>query len=193
MMPLRQNGDDMTAIPQADAPPAATGTRSLRRAVAASTAGSTIEWYDFQLYAVVAGLVFPALYFPSSSPVTGVLLSFSTFFVGFAARPLGAVVFGHFGDRVGRKTALVATLLIMGAGTVGIGLIPSYESIGVLAPVLLVLMRTLQGIGVGGEWGGAVLVAGESGGRSRQALLTSFPQASAMLGTGIATAMVLVG
>ncbi len=182
----------MTAIPQADALPAATGTRSLRRAVAASTAGSTIEWYDFQLYAVVAGLVFPALYFPSSSPVTGVLLSFSTFFVGFAARPLGAVVFGHFGDRVGRKTALVATLLIMGAGTVGIGLIPSYESIGMLAPVLLVLMRTLQGIGVGGEWGGAVLVAGESGGRSRQALLTSFPQASAMLGTGIATAMVLL-
>ncbi|MEU6263561.1 MFS transporter [Saccharopolyspora shandongensis] len=165
---------------------------SVRRAVAASTAGSTIEWYDFLLYGVVAAIVLPTVYFPESSAFAGILLSFSTFFVGFVARPLGAVVFGHLGDRVGRKKALVVTLMLMGVGTVGIGLIPGYDTIGVLAPLLLVLMRVLQGFGVGGEWSGAVLVAGESGRSTRQALLTSFPQASAMLGTSLATASVLV-
>lgn len=165
---------------------------SVRRAVAASTAGSTIEWYDFQLYGVVAAIVLPTVFFPQSSAFAGALLAFSTFFVGFVARPLGAVVFGHLGDRVGRKKALVVTLLLMGVGTVGIGLTPGYDDIGVAGPLLLVLMRVLQGFGVGGEWSGAVLVAGESGRRNRQALLTSFPQASAMLGTSMATASVLL-
>ncbi|GAA1712493.1 MFS transporter [Kribbella yunnanensis] len=161
------------------------------RAVAASTVGSTIEWYDFLLYGVIAPIVLPRVFFPESSEFGGILLSFSTFFVAFAARPLGAVVFGHLGDRVGRKKALVTTLMLMGVGTVGIGLIPGYGTIGILAPLLLVLMRVLQGFGVGGEWSGAVLMAGESGRRSRRALLTSFPQASAMLGTSLATASVL--
>ncbi|WP_051791665.1 MFS transporter [Amycolatopsis jejuensis] len=163
----------------------------VRRAVAASTAGSTIEWYDFQLYGVVAAIVLPAAYFPESSALAGTLLSFSTFFVGFVARPLGAVLFGHLGDRVGRKKALVVTLMLMGIGTVGIGLTPGYSAIGPAAPLLLVLMRVVQGFGVGGEWSGAILMAGESGRRSRQAFLTSFPQASAMLGTALASLSVL--
>ncbi|MGI5132873.1 MFS transporter [Pseudonocardia sp. CA-107938] len=179
-------------MPVTDAVPAAPTKTSVRRAVAASTAGSIIEWYDFQLYGVVAAIVLPTVFFPQSSVFAGVLLSFSTFFVGFIARPLGAVIFGHMGDRLGRKKALVATLMLMGMGTVGIGLTPGYASVGAFAPLLLALMRVLQGFGVGGEWSGAVLVAGESGRSSRQALLTSFPQASAMLGTSLATASVLL-
>ena len=128
-----------------------------RRAVLASTVGTSIEWYDFFLYGTAAALVFPKLFFPGSSPFAGVLLSFATLFVGFAARPVGAAIFGHYGDRVGRKTTLVTTLVLMGVATFLIGLLPAYATIGVAAPILLTLLRIAQGIGVGGEWGGSVL------------------------------------
>ncbi|TMR29641.1 MFS transporter [Actinomadura geliboluensis] len=163
-----------------------TDRRVVRRAVLASTVGAGIEWYDFMLYGAAAALVFPKLFFPQASPVTGVLLAFSTYFIGFAARPLGAAIFGHIGDRAGRKNSLLATIVLMGIGTVGIGLVPSHESIGYWGPVLLVLLRTLQGIGVGGEWGGAVLLAMESGTRERAGFRGSFPQAAGTIGIGTA-------
>src|SRR5919109_5685871 len=130
-------------------------TRSLKAVVAASFIGTTIEWYDFFLYGTAAALVFGDLFFPEAKPLIGTLLAFSTYAVGFAARPIGGIVFGHFGDRVGRKSMLVLSLLIMGLATFAIGLLPSYASIGIAAPVVLVVLRLLQGLGVGGEWGGA--------------------------------------
>jgi len=130
---------------------------NLRRVVAASFIGTTIEWYDFFLYGTAAALVFGDLFFPGSSPLIGTLSAFGTFAVGFAARPLGGVIFGHFGDRIGRKTMLVLSLMIMGLATFLIGCLPTHASIGIAAPILLVLLRFAQGIGVGGEWGGAVL------------------------------------
>jgi MFS family permease len=120
-----------------------------RRAIVASVVGTTIEWYDFFLYGTAAALVFPKLFFPGVSPAAGILAAFATQFVGFAARPIGAAIFGHYGDRIGRKAALIATLMLMGVGTVLIGLLPSYAAIGILAPILLVVLRTAQGIGVG--------------------------------------------
>lgn len=152
------------------------------RAVAASAAGTTIEWYDFFLYGVAAALVFPQKFFPESDPYVGTLLAFSTYFVGFIARPVGAALFGHFGDRMGRKVSLVATLLLMGAATVAIGLVPGYEQIGIWGAVLLTLFRVLQGIGVGGEWGGAVLMAGEWTDPKRRGFTTSFAQFGAPAG-----------
>lgn len=160
--------------------------RTVRKAIFASTVGSAIEWFDFMLYGAAAALVFPALFFPNSSPVTGVLLAFSTYFVGFLARPLGAAIFGHLGDRVGRKKALMWTIVLMGVGTVGIGLVPTYATVGALGPVLLVALRTLQGIGVGGEWGGAVLLAMESGRKGGEGFRGSFPQAAGTIGIGCA-------
>jgi len=157
-----------------------------RRAVAAAAAGSAIEFYDFLLYGVVAALVFPEVFFPRQNPYAGVLLSFSTYFIGFCARPIGAAVFGHFGDRIGRKRTLVITMLTMGIGTVSIGLIPPYRSIGSTSAFLLVACPLLQGLGVGGEWGGANLLAMESGSPRRRGFLTSFPQAGAMLGLAAA-------
>src|SRR5438067_8663831 len=136
--------------------------RALLEAVVASTIGTTIEWYDFFLYGTAAALVFPGLFFPGFSPFVGQLLSFGTFTAGFLARPLGGVVFGHLGDRVGRKSTLVATLLLMGVSTLLIGLLPTAHQIGPAAP-LLTGLRFLQGLGVGGEWGGAVLLALEWG------------------------------
>ena len=146
------------------------------RAVVASAVGTTIEWYDFYLYGIAAALVFPQKFFPQSDPFVGTLLSFSTYFVGFVARPVGAVIFGHFGDRIGRKASLIATLLLMGVATMGIGLIPDYQAIGVWGAVLLVLGRLLQGIGVGGEWGGSVLLAGEWTDPKRRGFTTSWAQ-----------------
>ena len=122
-----------------------------RRAVVASTVGTTIEWYDFFLYGTAAALVFPHIFFPGQTPYAGVIASFGTQFVGFAARPIGAAIFGHYGDRIGRKAALIATLSLMGAATVLMGLLPGYASIGIWAPILLVVLRIVQGIGVGGE------------------------------------------
>jgi len=153
-----------------------------RRAVIASTVGTTVEWYDFFLYGTAAALVFPRLFFPGGSTYSGVLASFATQFVGFAARPIGAAVFGHFGDRIGRKSTLIATLLLMGIATFLIGLLPSHASIGLAAPLLLVLLRIVQGIGVGGEWGGSVLLSMEWGAQRRRGLMASFPQLGVPLG-----------
>ncbi|MDQ6850723.1 MAG: MHS family MFS transporter [Actinomycetota bacterium] len=153
-----------------------------RRAVAASTVGTTIEWYDFFLYGTASALVFPAVFFPNSSAFTGILLSFGTQFVGFAARPVGAAIFGHFGDRVGRKSTLVVTLLLMGIGTFLIGLLPSFATLGIGAPILLTVLRVAQGIGVGGEWGGSVLLSMEWGSPRNRGFMASWPQLGVPLG-----------
>jgi metabolite-proton symporter len=151
-------------------------------AVVASTVGTTIEWYDFFLYGVMAALVFPRLFFPTVDPFVGQILSFLTFTAGFVARPVGGVLFGYLGDRIGRKSTLVATLLLMGLSTVAIGLLPTAETIGVAAPLLLTSLRFLQGLGVGGEWGGAVLLALEYGHRGKRGFYASWPQAGVPLG-----------
>lgn len=148
----------------------------LVKAVVASAVGTTIEWYDFFLYGVAAALVFPSVFFPTSDPFTGTLLAFSTYFVGFVARPFGAILFGHYGDRLGRKAALIATLVLMGLATALIGIVPGYDRIGLWGPGLLVVGRIAQGIGVGGEWGGAVLMAGEWTDPARRGFTTSFAQ-----------------
>src|SRR5580658_1225396 len=135
--------------------------RELRKAIIASTVGTTIEWYDFLLYSVVTGLVFGKLFFPESDPLVGVLQAFAVYTVGFIARPIGAAIFGHYGDRIGRKAALIATLLITGLATFAVGLVPTYDSIGIWGAVILTIIRFLQGIGVGGEWGGSVLLSME--------------------------------
>jgi MFS family permease len=163
-----------------------------RKAVFASTVGTSIEWYDFFLYGTAAALVFPDLFFPGQSHVAGILLSYGTQFVGFAARPIGAAIFGHLGDRIGRKGTLVATLLLMGIGTFLIGCLPTYATIGLAAPVLLVLLRVAQGIGVGGEWGGSVLLAMEWGSRRRRGLMASFPQMGVPMGLLLSTGAVKV-
>src|SRR5665811_1503923 len=161
-----------------------------RRAVLASTVGTTIEWYDFFLYGTAAALIFPKLFFPGSSPYVGVLASFATLFVGFAARPVGAAIFGHYGDRVGRKATLVITLVMMGVATFLIGVLPGHSTIGVFAPVLLVLLRVVQGIGVGGEWGGSVLMSMEWGDKRRRGLMASWPQLGVPMGLLLSTGMV---
>src|SRR5919197_1774481 len=163
----------------ADAP---VGKRVVIEAVVASTVGTTIEWYDFFLYGVMAALVFPALFFPEVDPFFGQILSFLTFTAGFVARPLGGVIFGYLGDRIGRKSTLVATLLLMGLSTVAIGLLPTADAIGTAAPFLLTALRFLQGIGVGGEWGGAVLLALEYGHRGQRGFYARLPQAGVPLG-----------
>ncbi len=160
-----------------------------RRAVVASTVGTTIEWYDFFLYNTAAALVFGQVFF-GSSEIGGVLLAFSTQFVGFAARPVGAAIFGHVGDKIGRKRSLVATLLVMGTCTVLIGLLPTYETIGLAAPILLTLLRIGQGIGVGGEWGGSVLMSMEWGTRKQRGLMASWPQMGVPLGLLLGTGVV---
>src|ERR671925_149732 len=151
-------------------------TRSLKAVAAASFIGTTIEWYDFFLYGTAAALVFNKLFFPEAEPLVGTLLAFSTYAVGFAARPLGGIVFGHYGDRIGRKSMLVLSLLIMGIATFLIGVLPTYAAIGVLAPLLLVVLRFAQGIGVGGEWGGAVLMSVEHAPHGRRGFFGSWPQ-----------------
>jgi MFS family permease len=161
------------------------------RAVVASAVGTAIEWYDFFLYGVAAALVFPQRFFPQSDPLTGTLLSFSTFFVGFVGRPIGAAIFGHYGDRIGRMTALVWTLLLMGLATMSIGLVPDYNRIGIWGGVLLTLARIVQGVAVGGQWGGSVLVATEWGDAKRRGFLASWPQFGAPVGLVLANAALL--
>ena len=161
-----------------------------RRAVIASTVGTTIEWYDFFLYGTAAALVFPKLFFPDSSAYVGVLAAFGTQFVGFAARPIGAAIFGHYGDRVGRKAALITTLMLMGVGTFLIGCLPTHATIGFMAPVLLTLLRLIQGIGVGGEWGGSELLSMEWGSAKRRGFMASWPQLGVPLGLLASTGMV---
>jgi metabolite-proton symporter len=169
---------------------AAPDRRSVIEAIVASTVGTTIEWYDFFLYGTAAALVFPKLFFPSFDPFVSRILSLGTFTVGFIARPLGGAFFGYLGDRVGRKSTLVATLLLMGISTFLIGLLPTYDQIGVTAPAVLVLLRFLQGIGVGGEWGGAVLLALEYGHRGKRGFFASWPQAGVPLGLLLSTGVV---
>ena len=161
------------------------------RAVVASATGTTIEWYDFFLYGVAAALVFPGKFFPGTDPYVGTLLAFTTYFVGFASRPVGAAFFGHFGDRMGRKTALIATLVLMGVSTMAVGLVPDYSRIGIWGAVLLTFFRVLQGIAVGGEWGGAVLMAGEWTDPKRRGFTTSFAQFGAPAGMVLANGALL--
>src|SRR3954469_15695001 len=157
------------------------------KAAVASTIGTTIEWYDFFLYGTAAALVFPAVFFPNSTPLAGTLESFATYFVGFAARPVGAAIFGHYGDRIGRKAALIMTLSLMGAATALMGVLPGYAKIGVFAPILLVVLRVVQGIGVGGEWGGSVLMAMEWGSSRRRGFMASLPQLGVPIGLLLST------
>lgn len=163
---------------------------AVKRVVSASLIGATIEWYDFFLYGVVAGIVFNKLYFPASDPLVATLLAYATFAVGFITRPLGGVIFGHFGDKIGRKSMLVLTLMIMGISTVLIGLVPTYEQIGVWAPILLLLLRIFQGIGLGGEWGGAVLMAFEYAPKEKRGLYASLPQIGLSIGLCLASGVV---
>ncbi|MEU6727460.1 MFS transporter [Nonomuraea wenchangensis] len=166
---------------------------SIKKIVAASLIGTTIEWYDFFLYGSAAALVFNKLFFPESDPLTGTLLSFLTYAVGFVARPLGGLVFGHFGDRVGRKTLLVVSLLMMGTATFLIGCLPTYETLGPAAALVLTGLRLVQGFALGGEWGGAVLIVSEHGDDARRGFWASWPQAGApggnLLATGVLAAL----
>ncbi|GLC93833.1 MFS transporter [Cupriavidus sp. TA19] len=164
--------------------------QAVRKVALASVIGATIEWYDFFLYGVVAGLVFNKLYFPGEDPLVATMLAYTTFAVGFVTRPLGGVIFGHFGDKVGRKSMLVITLMIMGVSTFLIGLVPTYESIGIAAPILLLLLRVLQGIGLGGEWGGAVLMAYEYAPPERRGFYASLPQIGLAIGLCLASGVV---
>ena len=149
----------------------------LRRAVVASTVGTAIEWYDFFLYGTAAGLVFPKLFFPNSDPLVGTLNSFLIYGAGFAARPVGAAIFGHYGDRIGRKATLIATLMLMGIATFIVAFVPGYETIGIWGAIILTVLRFVQGVGVGGEWGGSVLLAMEwSRTDSSRGFIASWPQ-----------------
>jgi len=168
-----------------------TGTGSPTRVALASMIGTTIEWYDFFIYSTAAVLVFNHHFFPGFDPATGTLLAFSTFAAGFVARPIGAIVFGHFGDRLGRKPMMVITILIMGVATVSIGLLPTYATIGALAPVLLVILRLTQGFALGGEWGGAVLMATEHSPEGRRGFFSSWPQAGVAIGLILAMTVYL--
>ncbi|BBU31687.1 MFS transporter [Burkholderia sp. THE68] len=173
----------MNALPRTDG-------KQMRRVVVASLIGATIEWYDFFLYGVVAGIVFNKLYFPSGDPLISTMLAYGTFAVGFLSRPLGGVIFGHFGDRVGRKSMLVMTLSIMGFATVLIGMVPTYAQIGIWAPSLLLFLRVLQGIGLGGEWGGAVLMAFEYAPENKRGFYASIPQIGLALGLCLSSGVV---
>ncbi|OEU87470.1 MFS transporter [Streptomyces abyssalis] len=164
----------------------------MKRVVAASLVGTTIEWYDFFLYGSAAAIVFDKVFFPSSDPLVGTLLAFLTLAVGFAARPIGALVFGHYGDRIGRKKLLVLSLLMMGGATFAIGLLPSHAAIGTLAPVLLTVLRLVQGFALGGEWGGAVLLVSEHGDAKRRGYWASWPQTGAPAGQLLGVAVLAV-
>ncbi len=159
----------------------------VRRVALASLVGTTIEWYDFFLYALAAVIVFRSQFFPGVSPLAGTLATLGTFAVGFVARPLGGIVFGHIGDKIGRKMTLVTTLVTMGVATFLIGLLPTYEQIGVAAPVLLVVLRIAQGLAVGGEWGGAVLISVEHAPEARRGFYGAFPQLGVPLGMLLAS------
>lgn len=168
----------------------------IAKVVAGSMLGTTVEWYDYFLYGVAAALVFPAVFFPESDDATGTLLSLGTFAVGFVARPVGGLVFGHYGDKIGRKKLLVLSLMMMGVSTFAIGLLPGYATIGIAAPLLLVVLRLVQGFALGGEWGGAVLIVSEHGRPEHRGFWASWPQAGApagqLLANGLLAVMALV-
>jgi MFS family permease len=174
---------DVSSLPPAER------RKQMVRAVVASTVGTSIEWYDYFLFGTMAALVFPKLFFPKSDPLTGTLNNYAIFFVGFLARPVGAWLFGTYGDRIGRKATLIATLLFMGVATFLIGLMPTYSSIGLWAAVILVILRLCQGIGVGGEWGGSVLMSMEWGSAKRKGFLGSWPQFGVPVGLLASTAI----
>lgn len=180
------------------ATPVQADDRTRRRAVIASTVGTVIEWYDFGLYGIAGGLVFPTIFFPKSDPTVGILASFIVFAVGYIARPLGGIVFGHYGDRLGRKGALVATVLLMGVGTFLVAFVPTYDQIGIWGAAALCVLRFVQGVGVGGEWSGSILVAMEWAKSEKRGLFASWPQIGVPMGTvlanlAIVTASVLTG
>jgi metabolite-proton symporter len=184
-----------TSQPAADSPALSDHEHraQLRRAVVAATIGTTIEWYDFFLYSTVTGLVFAKLFFPRSDPLVGTLEAFAIYAVGFAARPIGAAIFGHWGDRLGRKSALIATLMLMGVATFLVGLVPTYDSIGIWGAVLLTVLRFIQGVGVGGEWGGSVLLSMEWARTSNhRGFVASWPQFGVPSGLFLANLAVLV-
>src|SRR5438445_7945867 len=172
--------------------PAADHSAQLRKAVVASTIGTTIEWYDFFIYGTAAGLIFGKLIFPNSDPLTATLAAFGTYFIGFVGRPIGAAIFGHYGDRIGRKATLIATLLCMGIATFLIAFVPTYESIGIWGAVILTVLRMIPGIGVGGEWGGSVLLAMEwSRTHGQRGLVASWPQFGVPCGLFLASLAIL--
>src|SRR4030081_4134683 len=182
MAPFRRRGrcgeTPMTTI-NAEASPLSAREHQvqLRRAVIASTIGTAIEWYDFFLYSTVTGLVFAKLFFPNSDPLVGTLEAFAIYAVGFAARPVGAAIFGHYGDRIGRKSTLIATLMLMGIATFLVALVPTYEAVGIWGAVILTVLRFVQGVGVGGEWGGSVLLSMEWARTSaHRGFIASWPQ-----------------
>ena len=173
--------------------PEAEHSVQLRKAVIASTIGTAIEWYDFFLYGTAAGLVFGKLFFPNQDPLSATLLAFGTYFIGFVGRPIGAAIFGHYGDRIGRKATLIATLLFMGLATFAIAFVPTYESIGIWGAVLLTVLRAIQGIGVGGEWGGSILLSMEwSRTHNQRGLVASWPQFGVPCGLLLSTLAVTV-
>jgi metabolite-proton symporter len=178
--------DNQHAAAGGTAPAPAERTTSPRKVILASLIGTSLEWYDFFLYVTAAALVFNKLFFPQFDPLIGTMLGFITAAVGFVARPLGGIIFGHFGDKVGRKRVLVITLILMGGATFLIGLLPTYASIGIWAPILLGVLRFLQGIGLGGEWGGAVLMSMEHGSPDRRGLNASWPQIGVPVGNLLA-------
>ncbi|MFW0793323.1 MFS transporter [Gordonia sp. CPCC 205515] len=161
--------------------------RQARRAGITAFVGTTIEWFDFYIYGTASALVLGRLFFPDASPAVGTLAAFATFAIGFIARPLGGIIFGHFGDKFGRKNAVIITLALMGIGTVGVGLLPTYATIGIWAPILLVLLRVLQGVAMGGEWGGAVLIATEFAPENKKVLYGAFAQQGSPVGNLLAT------
>ncbi|MFE5700504.1 MFS transporter [Rhodococcus koreensis] len=165
---------------------------NLKRAIFGSLIGTSLEWYDFFLYGSAAALVFSHVFFPGFDPKTGTLLAFATFSIGFIARPVGGVIAGHYGDRVGRKNVLLVTISLMGATTVGIGLVPSYDSIGIAAPILLIICRLVQGIALGGEWAGGALMIAERAPDARRGYLTSFVQVGVPIGTLLSTAVLFI-
>ena len=164
--------------------------KEMRKVVIASLLGATIEWYDFFLYGVVAGIVFNKLYFPTADPFIGTIMAYSTFAIGYLARPLGGFIFGHYGDKLGRKRMLILTMLIMGIATMGIGLVPTYASIGIAAPIILQTLRLCQGLGLGGEWGGAVLMTYEYASDRQKAFYASIPQMGLATGLCLSSGMV---
>jgi len=165
----------------------------LRKAVIAATVGTTIEWYDFFIYGTAAGLIFPKLFFPNEDPLTGTLAAFGTYFIGFVGRPIGAAIFGHYGDRIGRKATLIATLMLMGIATFLVAFVPPYSSIGVWGAVILTFLRMLQGIGVGGEWGGSVLISMEwARSHGSRGLVASWPQFGVPSGLFLSNLVILI-
>ncbi|MFE5339295.1 MFS transporter [Isoptericola sp. NPDC056578] len=179
----------MNALPSTDVTDVRTDKKTLRRVVGASAVGTTLEWYDHFIYGSAAALVFPQLFFPEGDRLTATMLSLVTYAVAFVTRPLGAAIFGHFGDRYGRKNVLIVTLVLMGTATGLIGVLPTYHTVGILAPLLLTILRFVQGVGLGGEWGGAALMVGEYSSSGKRGFLGSLVQIASPLGLLIANAV----